>query len=105
MSAEQHNTCGSKSISVTKPKPYQSETMAARRIRKCMARLTEEDDIKSYIKDLKKENDRLRKEGENLRNVTNAYKNELEAFRAEFAEYRRQKLMPGTDESEKMEEN
>lgn len=105
MSAEQHNTCGFKSAPVTKPKSFQSETMAAKRIRKCMSRLIEEDDIKTYIKDLKKENERLRREGETSRNVANAYKKELEAFRAEFDAFRCQKLIPGVIETEKMEEN
>ena len=106
MSVNQHNTYGSKSVPAgAKPKAAQNETMAAKRIRKCMSRLLEEDDIKTYIKDLKKENERLRKETESLRGVANAYKNELEAFRAEFAEYRRQKLIPGADQSEKMDEN
>lgn len=106
MSTVQHNTCGSKSVpAATKPKPFQTETMAAKRIRKCMSRLTEEDDIKTYIKDLRRENERLRKETESLRGVANAYKTELETFRAEFAEYRAQKLIPGALETEKMEEN
>lgn len=105
MSAEQHNTCGFKSAAAAKPKPFQSETMAAKRIRKCMSRLTEEDDIKTYIKDLRKENERLRKECQTSRDVASHWKNELEAFRAEINDIRCQKLIPGAVETEKMEEN